>query len=293
MKRIKLVLVLLSLVMTAVAVPVSGFEMSLEAASRGDEPYVLVVNDQTDGVDVPQYFQLSYTAALDSLNITYNVWNHDVSGEPTVSDLAPYDVVIWVTGNSCGYPASNPSYAQSAISWNEQHTLIDWLRTDSARGLMLSGIWIGWNCVADDDNNEQYDSNFFDNFAGLSYPVENFTDWIEVDDDWTLEATSAGRLGLEASYDIDWASVENYPDQLESAVGQTEAKWMDADSTAHHKAIISNEGPNWKTVYFSCPLESFKTATDRQDVLELVLNWFMEGEATVEETTWGQIKAAM
>jgi len=260
------------------------------SSSRGDDPYVLVISDQTDGVDVPQYFQGNYTAALESLGYTYNIWDHDSSGEPTVSDLEPYDVVIWVTGNSSGYPASNLSYAQSAISWNEQHTLIDWLRTDSARGLMLSGIWIGWNCVADDVNDTQYPSNFFDNFAGLSYPVENFTDWIEVDDDWTLAATSGGNLGLGSSYEIDWANAENYPDQLESAVGQTEAKWVDADSAVHHKAIISNEGPNWKTVYFSCPLESFKTATDRKDVLELVLNWFMEGEATVDETTWGQIK---
>jgi hypothetical protein len=253
-------------------------------------PYVLLVADEEDGVDYPQHFYSGYETLLTALGVEYNLWDHGESGEPELEDLAPYDVVIWVTGNSCGRPASDPVYGHSALSLAEEQTLRQWLATDDARGLMLSGMWIAWNCVADADEREQLPSAFFDWYVGLDYPADNFTDWIEVDDDWTLEPTSSARLITE-TYSIGWVSGENFPDQLESAVGWTEAHWTDPDGAHHHKAVIANEGYNWRTVLFACPLEAVSGEANRRDILDRVLVWFTEGEANVVETSWGVIKA--
>ena len=67
--------------------------------------------------------------------------------------------------------------------------------------------------------------------------------------------------------------------------------WTDPDGEHHHKAIIANEGFNWRTVFFACPLEAISGETNRRDILDRVLSWFMEGEANVVETSWGVIKA--
>jgi hypothetical protein len=264
--------------------------VEITAPRPDSSPYVLLVADEVDGVDFPQHFYSGYETLLDALAVEYNLWDHSVSGEPDLDDLAPYDVVIWVTGNSCGRPASDPVYGHSALSLAEEGTLRQWLETDGGRGLMLSGMWIGWNCVADADTEDQLPSTFFDWYVGLDYPEDNFTDWIEVDDDWTLEPTSSARFITE-SYDVNWLSDENYPDQVESAVGWTEAHWTDPDSLHHHKAVIANEGYDWRTVLFACPLEAVSGESNRRDILDRVLVWFMEGEANVVESSWGEIKA--
>ncbi len=257
--------------------------------AAADEPYVLIVADEVDGVDVPQYFHSIYENVLNALGVDYNLWDHNDNGEPAADDLAPYDVVIWVTGNSCGYPADNPIYGHQAISLDEEAVLRQWLETPAARGLVLSGIWIGYNCVADESQDEQLASRFFDYSMGLDYPDENFTDWIEVDDDWTL-SSAGGELNLD-NQPLEWASVENYPDQLGTSIGTVEAYWTDPDEDDHNAAIISYQGSSWRSVFMACPLESIDGAQNRNDVMSAILDWFTEGPAALVEASWGQIKA--
>jgi len=254
-----------------------------------DDTYILLVDDEVDGVDIPQYQTSYYEAALEALGLDYNTWDHADNGEPATSDLAPYDIVIWITGNSCPYPASNPYYGHSALSLTEEATLRDWLETPQARGLMLSGIWIAYNGVADEDNDEQLSSIFFDYTMGLDYPEENFTDWIEVDSDWSLTG-AGGVLDLD-DLSIEWVSVETYPDMLDSSMGTVEAYWTDPDDEDHQAAIISYEGSSFRTVFLACPLESIDGTTNRRDVIDAVVTWLTEGDSDIAVSSWGRIKA--
>jgi hypothetical protein len=278
----RLLILLLPVMVTAA--PLLGLE-----PRPVDDAYILLVDDEVDGVDIPQYQTSYYEAALDALGLDYNIWDHAENGEPELDDLNPYDIVIWVTGNSCPYPASNPEYGHSALSLNEEALLRSWLETPQARGLMLSGIWIAYNGVADEVNDEQLPSVFFDYTMGLDYPGANFTDWIEVDSEWSLSG-AGGELGL-GDLGIEWVSVETYPDMLDSSLGNIEAYWTDPDGEDHHAAVISYEGSSFRTVFFACPLESIDGTTNRRDVIDKVVSWFTEGEVGLVPTSWGQIKA--
>jgi hypothetical protein len=90
-----------------------------------DVPDLLLVDDD---YDIPNE-QNEYTQALNSLGVSYDVW--DVWGraheEPGAWDLAPYDHVIWWTGQEENYAGPN---ADSEI------VLADWL--DRAGCMLIS-----------------------------------------------------------------------------------------------------------------------------------------------------------
>ncbi len=59
-------------------------------------PPILLVDDDNNGPDV----RGTYTAVLDGLSLTYDVWDTNNSdNEPDAANLQPYDVVIWFTGD--------------------------------------------------------------------------------------------------------------------------------------------------------------------------------------------------
>jgi len=71
---------------------------SLASTSRAPLPCVLLVDDDQDNPDVRAY----YTSALDDLGIPFDVWDVAAQGEPAVSALLGYKMVVWFTG----YPRS-------------------------------------------------------------------------------------------------------------------------------------------------------------------------------------------
>jgi hypothetical protein len=72
---------------------------------------LLVDDDQGD----PDSSRLAYTNALDALGYTYDIWDTDLSGEPTSADLTPYSAVIWYTAHTF-YAGPHPGAGEDALA---------------------------------------------------------------------------------------------------------------------------------------------------------------------------------
>jgi len=257
---------------------------------------VLLVSDETDGVDSPQYFDAYYIQALTSHNIAYSFWDHDLHGSPKLSDLEPYKLIIWFTANSGQYSSDTPNYGHLTLTKDEEKTLNDYLMTlDGDRALILSGMWIAWNCVANSSNNTQEYSLLFTGLLGLDYSGDNFTNWIKVTDDWDLKETSNSPIFKGATYGIEWKSKLNNPDMLESSMNGGDAKWFDTNDY-HHYACIHNEGDKmgggkFRIALMSCPFESVGGADDKKKVMGNILNWCKVPSVSIESTSIGAIKS--
>ncbi|OQX90368.1 MAG: hypothetical protein B6D57_03520 [Candidatus Coatesbacteria bacterium 4484_99] len=256
---------------------------------------ILLVSDQTDGVDTPEYFDAYYISALDWHNVNYTYWDHDTYGSPQLEDLEPYGLIIWFTGNSGQYSSDIPYYGHITLTLEEEQTLFSYLTTlEGDRGVLLSGMWVAWNCVADASTQSQTYSPLFSHLLSLDYPQDNFTDWIEVDDDWTLDSEQSSPIYKADTITIDWKSSQNYPDMLESMVDGGDAKWYDGGEY-HHYACIHNEGEKlmggkYRIALMSCPFEAIGTSEERFTVMGDILDWYKIPSVSIETESIGTIK---
>jgi Zn-dependent metalloprotease len=245
---------------------------------------ILLVSDQTDGATTPEIYDEVYTTAFEEYGVSYTVWNHDAQGEPSLADLEPYNVIFWITGVSGGYAASETA-GHVTLTLAEEATLVQWLEQGD-KNLVLGGIWIAWNCVADAQNQVQYPSELFDDYMQINYPSDNFasTGWIQPDNTWVL-AGQGGAIGGTANWPINWVSAESYPDMLEPATGTAAPifLWQDGADDTHHAAGIQTDGGSFKTVMLSCPVEQIGATQDVKNLLVAnILNWFTGLSRVVE-----------
>jgi len=163
-----------------------------------DYPPLLIVDDDDNGPDV----RGTYTAALDALGVTYALWDTGNSDlEPDFAELAPYDAVIWFTGDEFGGSAGPGPDCESALS--------TWL--DSGRCLLLSsqdyyydrGLtsfmqnYLGVASVVNDESQSTVtgEGTVFSGLGpySLSFPYTNYTDIVSPDA--TSEVAFQGNQG--------------------------------------------------------------------------------------------------
>jgi hypothetical protein len=261
---------------------------------------ILLVSDQVDGVKDPQEFDSFYEKAVRDAGegYTYARWDHYAQGEPSFEVLRKYKVIIWFTSSSGEAPASDPLRGNITLSKSEQASLTAFLsQTPGTTTLMLSGMYIAWNCIADADNERQLYKPLFSDYLKLSYPKDNFTNWIKVEDDWKLVGGS--NEIVKNTYVINWRHHKNFPDQLEAAPGGTAAAWwQDLDARRHHRGVIYAEGDKanggkYKIVLFSCPFENILHDTKRAEVMTNFLDWAKpdKPEISVTPASLGRVKA--
>jgi hypothetical protein len=228
------------------------------------------------------------------------VWDHYTLGEPTFEDLRKYKVVIWFTSTSGDAPASDPLRGNITLSPSEQDSLVAFLsRTPGTTTLMLSGMYIAWNCVADAVREKQLYKPLFSDYLKLKYPRDNFDNWIRVEDDWKLVGETGCPIFDGNTYTISWRHHRNFPDQLEPAAGGGSAWWEDLGRKRHHRAVIRARGKKandgtYKIVLFSCPFENIQHDGDRAEVMRNFLEWaggWPFEEVAVEPTSLGRVKA--
>ena len=229
---------------------------------------VLLVSDQTDGSVAPEYYESVYTTAFTEYGVSYTVWDHDVQGEPGLTDLEPFNAIFWITGVSGG-----TANTHATLSLNEEATLVQWLQV-GGKNLVLSGIWIGWDCIADATNQVQLPSVLFDDYMQVIYPPANFSGWIIPTNSWVLSG-QGGPIGGTVDWPINWVSAESYPDMYEPATANAQGifAWNDGAAT-HHMAGIQTDGGSFKTVMLGCPVEQIGTQDDKNLLVANVLNWF-------------------
>ncbi len=265
---------------------------------------ILLVSDQVDGVADPQLFDRYYIRALrdayPKAKVTYVVWDHWEQGEPTFEDLRKYKVVIWFTSTSGDAPASDPLRGNITLSPSEQESLVAFLsRTPGTTTLMLSGMYIAWNCVADAVREKQFYKPLFSDYLKLKYPHDNFDKWITVEDNWKLVGEAGCPIFKWNTYTINWRHHRNFPDQLEPAAAGGSARWEDPGRKRHHRAVIrargeKSNGGTYKIVLFSCPFENIQHDGDRAEVMRNFLEWaggWPFEEVAVEPASLGRVKA--
>lgn len=77
-------------------------------------PLLLVDDDNNDGILFPDV-RPAFVAALNSLNIPYEVWQVESGNDPALADLMLYDSVIWFSGDTPAGPSPDGEAALSGF----------------------------------------------------------------------------------------------------------------------------------------------------------------------------------
>jgi serine protease AprX len=208
-----------------------GFSFSTQ-----DVPSILLVDDDDNSPDV----RASYTEALGNLGLDYDVWDTNNSDdEPTFTDLAPYIMVIWFTGDEFGGACGPGPDGEAALG--------AWLET--GRCLLLSSQDYHWDRDLTD---------FMVDYLGVS----------NVDDDEsqtsvTGEGDVFGDLG---SMSLDYPFT-NFSDVVNPS-GDGEL----AFSGNQGNAGVTKDGGVYRTAFLGFPLAALST-TDRQAVVQKMIDW--------------------
>lgn len=206
---------------------------------------VLLVDDDDNSPDV----RGTYTAALDALGVSYDVWDTENSDqEPTAAQLSAYRLVVWFTGDEFGGFAGPSATSETAIAAyldgggcfliSSQEYLFDrgggGLNPDNPTPLML-------------------------NYLGADEPSNSDVGQTSVTGQGTL-FSGIGATSLSYPY-------TNYSDEIvPTADGEV--------------AFIGNEGPagtakitpTYTAVYLGFPIEALPTASARRAVLAAMVD---------------------
>ncbi|MEE4271484.1 MAG: S8 family serine peptidase [Thermoanaerobaculales bacterium] len=169
-----------------------GAWSATSAFTTRDIPPILLVDDDDNSPDV----RSTYTAGLDALGLQYDVWDTGNSDtEPSLVELAPYETVIWFTGDEFGGSAGPGPAGEAALAaWLDTPVSCLFLSAQDYyydRGLtpfMTDQLGLA---AADSDTSQTTVTGDGGIFSGLgpytlSYPVSNYSD--------TLTATAAGEI---------------------------------------------------------------------------------------------------
>jgi len=170
------------------------FELSI-----GRKPVLLV--DDDDGESYDTFF----VSALNSLGISYDVWEYDLLGSPSDSVLSSYKAVVWTTGDDFGIPGS-PSTLTPEDQANLQTFLEnggslflssqDFLYDNNPNDFITNYLHVAGH--ADDQGINSIagvsDDTISDGMnISLSYPFDNLSDYIVPDPDATGIFYRTGR----------------------------------------------------------------------------------------------------
>lgn len=200
-----------------------------------DIPPILLVDDDDNSPNV----QATYTAALTSLGLSYDLWDTNNSdNEPDVATLGQYEIVIWFTGDEFG-GASGPGSAGEA-----------------ALGSYLSS---GNNCLFLSGQDYIYDRGvtaFMQTYLGLG-SAQNDVSQTTV----TGQGVYAGMGPYTLTYPF-----TNYSDRVTPDATAASAFTGNAGNAAINKEA------GYRTVFFAYPFEALPVA-NRNAVLQTTLDW--------------------
>jgi hypothetical protein len=207
---------------------------------------ILLVDDDDNAPDVRGI----YTAALDALGASYDVWNTNVSdNEPTVAQLSPYVTVIWFTGHEFGGACGPGPAGETALA--------AWL--DTSRCLFISSQ----DYLFDRDNPTNVPTQFMQTYLGMASPGANDVAQTVV----TGKGVFTGLGPFALSYPF-----TNFSDRISPGVGALLA--FTGNQGFPPEAGITKTSAGYKTVYLGFPWEAISSAADREEVLQRALSWF-------------------
>jgi hypothetical protein len=203
-----------------------------------DMPSVLLVDDDDNNPNVQSY----YADALSALGVWHDVWDTGNSdNEPTAQDLAPYEAVIWFTGDEFGGACGPGSAGETALA--------AWMADGGC--LLLSS--------------QDY---YFD--RGLTEFMASYLGVLAVDSDVDQSTvTGAGTVfGGMGPYGLSYP-FSNYSDRITPRGGADAVAFT---GTAGDAAIF-NDGTVHRSALLGFPIEAIADPGDRSDVLLTFFDW--------------------
>ncbi|MHC4429191.1 MAG: S8 family serine peptidase, partial [Planctomycetota bacterium] len=202
-----------------------------------DIPPVLLVDDDDNSPDVRSY----YTDALAALGVWHDVWDTNNSdNEPSAQELAPYQAVIWFTGDEFGGSCGPGSAGESALA--------TWLGNGGC--LFMSSQDYYWDRGL---------TSFMSNYLGVGTMTS---------DVGQSSVTGAGSVfaGM-GPYGLSYPFT-NYSDVVNPR-GAAEVAFTGSQGDA----AVSLDAGDYRTTFWGFPLEAIPGANDRADLIQVFLDW--------------------
>ncbi|MDH3402348.1 MAG: hypothetical protein OEP45_01935 [Acidobacteriota bacterium] len=206
-------------------------------------PPILLVDDDDNNPDVLG----TYSAALDAIAGVggYDLWDTGNSdNEPTALDLAPYDFVVWFTGDEFGGAAGPGAAGEAALA--------DWL--DNQGGCLLIS--------SQDYHFDRGLTAFMQSYLGAASVVDDSGDYTAVTGQPGSIFEGQGPYPLTYPF-TDWSDIIT-PDGTALLAFQ---------GNNLNGAAVQKDGGAYKTVFFVYPWEAIAAEADRMTVLETVLGY--------------------
>ena len=198
---------------------------------------ILMVDDDDNNPDVRDY----YIETLDALGLNVDFW--DSSGrdyDPDASFLAPYEMVLWFTGDSFDEFAGPGKEGESALAEYLDHG----------------------GCLLLSSQTYHFDKGltpFMQNYLGVDSILE---------DQWHTTVTGDGLIfsGL-GPYTLTYP-LPNYSDLVLPDDTADVAFSSDVGSAA-----VNKENGVYRTSFLSFPFEAITTKRERQEVMQRMIDW--------------------
>jgi hypothetical protein len=215
----------------------AGLDSAVFSFTTLDIPPILLVDDDDNGPDV----RATYTDALNALGEDYDIWDtNNTDDEPNATALAPYETVVWITGDEYGGSAGPGAGGESSLA--------SWL--DSSRCLIV---------VSQDYYYDRGLTAFIQTRLGVASATSDVGQ-----SSATGQGTLFGGLG---PYGLSFPYT-NWTDTL-VADGTAEVAF---DGTSGAVALNKDAGV-YRTAFLSFGLEGLPGDADRQAVLGTFLSW--------------------
>jgi hypothetical protein len=222
-----------------------------------DDADVLIVDD-----DGAQTYENYYTAALDSLGISYGVW--DLSAGKLSDDvLQAYRLLIWQVGES--YPTIDPVDR----AFLTQHL-------DNGGKLFVTGQDIGWELNYSSSGN--YDPAWYHNYLHANWVTDDTNNY-NLDGVAGDPITDGLDLHIQGG---DGANNQEYPDAI--APYDSDATTILSYRGSSYKGAIraTDSTSGAKVVYLGFGYEAIDNPQDRADMLGRALLWLGVNELLVD-----------
>ncbi len=210
-------------------------------------PPILLVDDDNGSA-----YESYYTAALNALGKSYDLWTVQSQGSPSAATLQQYNIVIWFTGSDWS----------TTLTSTDQSNLATYL--DGAGRLFITGQDIGYDIRSD---------AFYGNYLHASY----------INDDTNTYGLTGYDIMAGVNISIsggDGAGNQNYPSEI--GLGSGAVGLFDYDGS-YTWGGLRWEG-TYRLVYFSFGFEAISSASSRSTVMDKVLTW-LEGGAPPPTST--------
>ncbi|MBN1876535.1 MAG: hypothetical protein JXA33_20085 [Anaerolineae bacterium] len=218
---------------------------------------ILLVDDDDNTPDVRAY----YTTTLDTLGVSYEVWDtvNSDSNEPAAIDLTPYETVIWFTGNEFGDPTGPGTAGETALG-----TFLD-----GGGCFLISSQDYLWAKGEETDT----PTPFMQTYLGLASGESDVRQTI---------VTGTGVIFDDLGpYPLAYP-FNNYSDAF---IPTTTARLAFAGDK--EGASLSKNNGIYKTTWLGFPFEALPTTAAREETLSAFLIWCASTGYTLDVTTLG------